>query len=157
MSLMCLYCAVKTGLSEEDMQNMTETFLKYYKPIIARVREETDILHLGLRTEDFIISPMANMSAINNEETAFSFASQTVVVNLREIKVKWNTLRGVVHCDEQHCIAINRVNYILTLFDEYYCRNEKIDFMEIYNKCIRDYYPSVKINNDFQGLQYFTS
>eukprot|EP01084_Bolivina_argentea_P125461 222287_1 len=143
-------------LNGEDMKCIKDIFIENYKSIIKEFRIDIDRFHLEFNVNSVIIDT-------GTDKTTYD----PLALKLREIKVRWNTLRpkhdNIIDddCDEKRCRAIKRVNYILELFDEFYIDENKdidnnnndavnIDFMEIYNKCVSSQY---NLDDDFDHLQ----
>eukprot|EP01083_Nonionella_stella_P080927 222622_1 len=140
---------MKDILTENNLDDLKNTFLSHLKPIMEQLRTDFNDEHLCITPADIIIS---NVHLYDTEHLR----------KLRKIKVTWSTLRKDMiqrekngTCDVDACMPIKRVNYILELFDTYFIRkrDEKTEFMTIYNQCVKGYYPQSEIQNDFHHLQ----
>eukprot|EP01084_Bolivina_argentea_P309118 534651_1 len=158
---------MKEGISNDDMKNMKELFLKKYNPLVELLKIETDSMHLWLKPQDLMIDVESE-----KKRDVDSDLDKKEKKKLQEIKVKWNLRMFDMkctddqRCEEYTCMSIKRINYILDLFEEYYILSnieqdstsiemKKPDFIILYNKCIRVHYSTAQLLDDFHHLQAY--
>eukprot|EP01083_Nonionella_stella_P232356 819790_1 len=144
----CIEMKDRLTEDEDNLSDIRTTFLSDLKPIMEQFVIDFDAEHLCITAADTVIS---NVHTHDSQRLR----------KLRKIKVTWSILtKDTVQCesngscDVDACMAIKRVNYILELFDIYFIsHDEKMEFMTIYNQCVKRYYPQCQIQNDFHHLQ----